>query len=1612
MQRMMAVLLSAVLVVGMVSNAAPMTVLAKEDTDSFENTGNEYQESVSGNEAETAEGDVTQDGATPEEGTEAEPAEESSPKSEAGDGTGEEPSEAGDGTGEELPEANAGTGAEPSEDESGNDAETVGGETATEFVQDGAEQVTAEGQNDEAMTAVVPGTITSDQKWGGQTLSPGTYTINSGVTVTIAGRLDIGNGEVIINGGGRLVRDTGYTGGDKDLGGKAASLLYVNGGTLTLENVTVDGASVTSYGQAIYVESGTVNLQGGAVIQNNKNMNTKTTGVYAGGGIYCKGTLNVNGGTIRNCCTLETGSEYTHAGGGIYLKGTCNMTAGSITGNTGSNGGGIYLASDGATLNLTGGSISNNTAAKNGNGIYYSTAVQAISRLSIGGDANVEDVIYLDNTKGELAPAITSALKHPIRLACSSREEGKILAEGGAGYTLTDADAGQISMADTNLHSKLNDVNNTVVLRVRHEHGVSGGSDTKKVFTELQRDAAALSSGSYYLAGDTTLDAPLAIPNGAVVDLCLNGRKLEWSGSGEVSMIVVEEGGTLNLCDCNGSHGSHTFASPATGQSVTVEGGIITRSTPVDAIGSGMRVKGGGTCNFYGGSVAGISDTGSEGISGSHGAVRVEGVFHMYGGAVTHNRSGCGGGVNVCSMEGKDAFFYFHGGSIAHNYADYADGGGICLNGRCSFVMEGGEIKNNRAKSGGGGIECYGDGDSAERVSLSGGTITGNTTGGDVGGGIKCGDVSRPLTVSGSVRITGNTNASGKESNLYLCDGKTLSVDGGFSSGAVIGVTTESAPTSGNPVSITGNNTAKHTAHFTSDIPAFSIADGTGHQVWLTYQSDADKVAEAWQVVILALTEFTATNETTQQDVQAMFDEAFKEAGITDVTVTVVYISKTEATASKEGWIGGQVNLECGNEKKFLSISRPIPILQIPGTEEVAAAKAVVEAALAKFTATNDTTEQDVQDVIDAALRNAGITDVTATVGNVTKRDATTDSEGILKGDITLACKEASDGVAIDKEIAKLPRTTMSYTLNVTIEGYEGSDPAVLGAVTLKRLYPTEEEWTPVPSMEGNRITCTVEVPNTGTYQWNLGGTPFGYQRAENGEGVSSSSNRTFYSVFFQNGSDTYATKYVSKTNFLNFPNKVTAPPAPTREGYTFAGWVTEEDGSDAFDFDSAITGVTTVYASWTKKAEPHTCSLSPVPKAEPDCTTAGKEAHYHCAGCGKNYEDAKGTRLIADLDSWGNIAALGHDYGTEWKSDEESHWHVCSRCSAKAGVSAHAEDGGTVTKEPTETETGIRTYCCSVCRKELRTETIPATGEEPGAGTVTPEVKPGANAPATSISTPAAELKDVLLTEEEKQQVKDGTDVRIVLEVQDAGGSVPGADKAAVEAALGSGAPAQGFVVGQYLNVDLYKLVGDDRTDIRETAKKLRIVLTVPDGLKNTDGNRARAFAVVRVHDGKAELLTDLDDSAGTITIETDRFSTYTIVYKDSSNGGNEGGGSGGNEGSGSGDGGNTPAKGPVRDNEPKTGDAVPLELYATLAMVFGLAYLLLYFTDPQKGMTEETKKELVSRLVAWAKQGGRLRRALALAAIFVLLVYYHGTKKMACGMGEGTRAGCDGRR
>lgn len=74
----------------------------------------------------------------------------------------------------------------------------------------------------------------------------------------------------------------------------------------------------------------------------------------------------------------------------------------------------------------------------------------------------------------------------------------------------------------------------------------------------------------------------------------------------------------------------------------------------------------------------------------------------------------------------------------------------------------------------------------------------------------------------------------------------------------------------------------------------------------------------------------------------------------------------------------------------------------------------------------------------------------------------------------------------------------------------------------------------------------------------------------------------------------------------------------------------------------------------------------------------------------------------------------------------------------------------------------------------------------------------------------------------------------------------------------------------------------------------------------------------------------------------------------------------------------------------EPKTGDSTHVEIYATAAMIAGFTYLLLYF-EGEHGMTEQEKEEIVYRLVEWAKRGGKLRRMLGLAVIFLFLAYYH---------------------
>ena len=77
----------------------------------------------------------------------------------------------------------------------------------------------------------------------------------------------------------------------------------------------------------------------------------------------------------------------------------------------------------------------------------------------------------------------------------------------------------------------------------------------------------------------------------------------------------------------------------------------------------------------------------------------------------------------------------------------------------------------------------------------------------------------------------------------------------------------------------------------------------------------------------------------------------------------------------------------------------------------------------------------------------------------------------------------------------------------------------------------------------------------------------------------------------------------------------------------------------------------------------------------------------------------------VADIGS-----AKGHSYSDAWSSDNTHHWHAstCGHTGETSDKETHHWDAGVITKQPTETTEGEKTYTCDVCGKTK----VDATGK------------------------------------------------------------------------------------------------------------------------------------------------------------------------------------------------------------------------------------------------------------------------------------------------------------
>ena len=321
-------------------------------------------------------------------------------------------------------------------------------------------------------------TISADTTWndgdtvGGVTISGGTVTINGDVGITAEITI---KGNVTFTGGGTLNRMS-----------PSGNLIKVESGSLTLNNVTIDGTNVTISDSwtaaAINMAGGTVIMNDGAKITNHKRTSGYGPAVYMdggnfkmnggtisgcesrnyGGAIYLDGgSFEMNGGIIENNKTTSDASSY--GGGAFYVRAAkLTINGGLIQKNSSNCGGAIYNTSYGTTI-INGGVIKNNTTlgdTPNGAAIFHSCKHEAKASLRIGGNANIDvgnDIYLMSNTSATKYVEITSSIKNPLILTVEGESEGRVIADAAEGVVLTYNDMAKIGVSNSSYALKLED---------------------------------------------------------------------------------------------------------------------------------------------------------------------------------------------------------------------------------------------------------------------------------------------------------------------------------------------------------------------------------------------------------------------------------------------------------------------------------------------------------------------------------------------------------------------------------------------------------------------------------------------------------------------------------------------------------------------------------------------------------------------------------------------------------------------------------------------------------------------------------------------------------------------------------------------------------------------------------------------------------------------------------------------------------------------------------------------------------------------------------------------------------------------------------------------------
>ncbi len=426
--------------------------------------------------------------------------------------------------------------------------------------------------------------------------------INISDTITVAqDEIRIGDKNVKLTGGGTLERGNGCTYVFISVGAFGSDK-----GSLTLENITLDGKGIRSGNALVSVSKGTLTMNRGAVLKNNINGGTN------GGAV----TIGQNGSFIMNDGEIKD-NKAVMDGGGVGNQGNFVMKGGSITGNSASNAGGVYHSAGSFTVGGT-------AVIKNNKNYNNDTA----NNVYLFGSNE-----YITLGTGELSPADGME----IHVKAYSNTE-RVIVESGAA-------------ADQAAYFHADDPNFAVV----YDAGALRLKKSVLVETEEELLAAIASASN---AEETVIHVSGTIEISK--NMRIDGQKIKLTGGKLVR--AAEKKGTFIWVDGENPEGSSltlediTLDGTGTGvfmPLIQVNNGNLTMNSNVEltnnVVGNGnsggaVLVSVNGNFTMNGGRILGNGATYGGGVF-----VSENGNFTMNGGSITGNHADKGGGVYNCS---------------------------------------------------------------------------------------------------------------------------------------------------------------------------------------------------------------------------------------------------------------------------------------------------------------------------------------------------------------------------------------------------------------------------------------------------------------------------------------------------------------------------------------------------------------------------------------------------------------------------------------------------------------------------------------------------------------------------------------------------------------------------------------------------------------------------------------------------------------------------------------------------------------------------------------------------------------------------------------------------